>query len=156
MEINGKYNGIIFIAIFALTIVIILVVRNTHTNYYTTIIDAKIRDKNDNQFPGCYIKWNGNNYLITDYYRYHNDYLIEYKTPTSSGFAVFNLTDSTVFYGGSRNRYKPLYYKQKSDHIRLDNEKFKIDYIKNDTIISKINDTIIKITAEEFVDESKE
>lgn len=156
MKINSKYNGIILTVILFLTIVVVLVVRSAKTNYYTTIIDAQIRDKNDNHFQGCYLKWNGNNYLITDYYKYKNDDLIEYKSPTSSGFAVFNLKDSTTFYGGIRDRYKKLWYKEESDGVQLDNEKFKIDYRNMDTIVSKTDKTFIKVLIQKFVDEGEE
>ncbi len=152
MKIKSKYNGIILLAMLLLTVVVVLIVKNAKTNYYTIIIDAQMRNINDNHFTGCYLKWNGNNYLITDYYKYKNDELIEYKSPTSSGFAIFNLTDSTTFYGGSRDRYKKLYHKQKSDGLQLDEEKFKIDYISNDTIVSKIDDTFIKVTIQKFID----
>jgi len=156
MAIKEKYKVIIFTALLLLALIIILVVQSAKTNYYTIIIDAQIRDKNDNHFAGCYLKWNGNNYLITDYYKYKNDDLIEYRSATSSGFAVFDLTDSTTFYNGNRDRYKKLWYKQKSDGVQLDKEKIKIDYINKDTIISKIDDTFIKVIVKKFVDEGEE
>lgn len=129
-----------------------MIVRSAKTKYYTTIIDAKLTDKNDKQFPDCYLKWNGNKYLITGFYKYKNDDLVEYKSPTPSGFAVSDLTDSAVSYNGSRDRYDKLWYKEKSDGLQLDNEKFRIDYKNEDTIVSKINDTIIKVMIQKFVD----
>ena len=113
MKINSRYNPIVLAGFALLIIIIVVVVRSAKTNYYTIIMDAQIRAKNDNHFKGCYLKWNGNNYLITDYYKYKNDVLIEYKSATSSGFAIFNLTNSKSFYNGSRDRYKKLWYKQK-------------------------------------------
>ncbi|MBE9601470.1 hypothetical protein [Pedobacter sp. MC2016-24] len=152
MKIDSKYNGIVLAVFVLLIIVVVVVVRGAKTNYYTIIMDAQIRGKNDDHFKDCYLKWNGNNYLITDYYRYKNDDLIEYKSATSSGFAVFNLTDSNSFYNGSRDRYKKLWYKQKSDNFELDNEKFKIDYINKDTVVSNIDGTFIKVVIQKFVD----
>jgi len=149
---NSKYNRI-FLAVLVLLIVVVFIVsRIAKTNYYTIIIDAQIRDKNDNYFKDCYLKWNGNNYLITDYYQYKNDDLIEYKSATSSGFAIFNLTDSHSSYNGNRDRYKKLWYKQKSDNFQLDNKKYKIDYINKDTVVSKLDDTFIKVVIQRFVD----
>ena len=152
MKINSKYNPIVLAGFAILIIVIVVVVRSAKTNYYTIIMDAQIRAKNDNHFKGCYLKWNGNNYLITDYYKYKNDVLIEYKSATSSGFAVFNLTNSKSFYNGSRDRYKKLWYKQKKNSFQLDNEKFKKDYINKDTVISDIDGTFIKVVVQKFVD----
>ncbi|EDM37936.1 hypothetical protein PBAL39_15964 [Pedobacter sp. BAL39] len=152
MKINDKYNGIVLAVLVLLIIVIVLVVRSVKTNYYTIIIDAQLREKDDNHFKDCYLKLNGNNYLITDYYRYKNDHLIEYKSATSSGFAVFNLIDSNSSYNGSRDRYKKLWYKQKSDSFALDNEKYKIDYVHKDTVVSNIDRTAIKVVIQKFVD----
>lgn len=152
MKMNGRYNRIFLAFLVVFTVVIVVVVRSAKTNYYTIIIDAQIRDANDNYFKDCYLKWNGNNYLITDYYQYKNDDLIEYKSATSSGFAIFNLNNSQSFYNGSRDRYKKLWYKQKSDNFQLDNEKYKIDYINKDTVVSKLDDTFIKVVIQKFVD----
>ena len=152
MNINSKYNPIVLAGFALLIIAIVVVVRSAKTNHYTIIMDAQIRDKNDNYFKDCYLKWNGNNYLITDYYKYKNDVLIEYKSATSSGFATFNLTNSKSFYNGSRDRYKKLWYKQKKNSFQLDNKKFKKDYINKDTVVSKIDGTFIKVVVQKFVD----
>ncbi len=152
MKINSKYNPIVLAGFALLIIVVVVVVRSAKTNYYTIIMDAQIRDKNDNSFKDCYLKWNGNNYLITDYYKYKNDVLIEYKSATSSGFAVFDLTDSKASYNGSRDRNKKLWYKQQGYSFQLDNEKFKIDYVNKDTVVSNIDGTFIKVVIQKFVD----
>jgi len=152
MKIDDKYNGVVLAVLGLLIIVVVLVVRSAKTNNYTIIMDAQKRDKDDNHFKDCYLKLNGNNYLITDYYRYKNGDLIEYKSATSSGFAVFNLTDSNSSYNGSRDRYKKLWYKKKSDNFALDNEKYKIDYVHKDTVVSNIDGTAIKVVIQKFVD----
>lgn len=156
MKVNSKYNSIFFIGLFLLISLIIWVVSSAKTNYYIFVIDAQITNKNDNSYPNCYLKWNNNKYLITNYYKYKNDVLIEYKTPTSLGFKTVNLTDSSAVYTGSRDRYKKLWHKKKSDGLQLDKEKFKIDYLKKDTIVSKINDTVIKVIVLKFVDKNEE
>jgi len=152
MKINSKYNPIVLAGFALLIIAIVMVVRSAKANYYTIILDAQIRDKNDEYFKDCYLKWNGNNYLITDYYKYKNDVLIEYKSATSSGFAKFDLTKSKSLYNGSRDRYKKLWYKQSKNSFKLDNEKFKKDYINKDTVVSNIDGTFIKVVIQKFVD----
>ena len=152
MKINSKYNPIVLAGFALLIIAIVMVVRSAKTNYYTIILDAQIRDKNDDYFKDCYLKWNGNNYLITDYYKYKNDVLIECKSATSSGFAKIDLTNSKSFYNGRRDRYKKLWYKQSKNSFKLDTEKFKKDYINKDTVVSNIDGTFIKVVIQKFVD----
>jgi len=152
MRINSKYNAFILAGFAILLIAIVVVVRSAKTNNYTIIMDAQIRAKNDNYFKDCYFKWNGNNYLITDYYKYKNDVLVEYRSATTSGFAVFDLTDSNSIYNGGRDRYKKLWYKQSKNSFKLDTEKFKKDYINKDTVVSNIDGTFIKVVIQKFVD----
>lgn len=149
---NSKSKWILFAVLISLISVVVIVLRSVKANYRTIIMDAQIRDKDDNYYTDCYFKWNGNNYLITDYYEYKNDDLVKYKSASTAGFIIRNLTDSAAFYGGNRDRYKKLWYKQSSDHLQLDNEKLKIDYLNKDTIVSKLDSTFIKVIIHTFLD----
>lgn len=158
---SQKKLGVVFSIIVLMVIIFaVLLMQSLKKDYYTIIINAQIREKNDNHFAGCYYKWKENNYLITDYYTYKNDDLIEYKSPTTAGFAIFNLKDTTALdnvlslNGSKLNRHKKLWFRKKSDHFVLnDNEKFKFDEIKNDTIVSKIDKTFIKVVISKNTDE---
>lgn len=56
MTISDKYNGIIFAVMLLLVIVAIVIIRSAKTNYYTIMIDAQIRAKNNKYFTGCYFR----------------------------------------------------------------------------------------------------
>jgi len=89
--------------------------------------------------PNCFYKFRNEEYLIENVYVYKNKILNEFWFIGSEGFAVqkFNLLEHN--YSNEEKPYRFLNYNTDKSYIYFNSKKYKIDYTKGDTIISKID-----------------
>ncbi|TCD10510.1 hypothetical protein EZ449_09185 [Pedobacter frigidisoli] len=89
--------------------------------------------------PACYIKVDGNEYLIENIYKYDNKILSEFWFVGSEGFAVQKLGLLANEYSAEQKPYQFLSYSKNKADVVFNSKKYKIDYQMGDTIISKID-----------------
>lgn len=89
--------------------------------------------------PGCSLKVEGKEYLIKNVYKYENKILTEYWFPGSEGFAIQKLGFFKNNYSEEQKPYRFLRYSTNKSYVMFNSKKYRIDYHRGDTIISKID-----------------
>ncbi|MBF4492700.1 hypothetical protein IR010_09120 [Flavobacterium sp. MR2016-29] len=104
------------------------------------IVRAEFNKDHNNLYPpNCYVFFQNKKYLIREVYKYENGILNEYWFLGSEGFAVEKLGINGNSYSKEQKEYEFLNLEKAKDYVVFNSEKYKIDYINEDTIISKID-----------------
>lgn len=112
----------------------------------TNVLKAEFNENYDSLYPSdCYVVFQNKKYLMREIYKYENGILNEYWFLGSEGFAVEKLGIYRNEYSKEQKDYKFLNFEKEKEYVVFNSVKYKIDYMKGDTIISKIdlNDIIV-------------
>ena len=137
--------------IFITTLILIIVGISIFTKTKLTVENAEFNPNYENIYPpNCFIIFENKKYLIQEVYKYKHKILSEYWFVASEGFAVRKFEfPFEMNYNNKQKKLSLLKYSDDKRNINFANQKFKISEIRNDTIISKIDDNKIIL----FIDE---
>ncbi|MEN2414827.1 hypothetical protein [Flavobacterium mesophilum] len=113
------------------------------------VVETKFNNHYDIYPPDCYLIFQNKKHLIKEIYKYKRGILNEYWFLGSEGFAVEKLGMNGNKYSKEQECFKFLNLEKAKDYLAFNSVKYKIDYIKGDTSISKIDTNDIVI----FIDE---